>query len=796
VGVDGHRPGRRRRGARGAALGAIAAIWLAVPTAGGQASPNQAEDVLLDDVGPGWSPLECPGVDATATGAITCFAADNQPSPDVLAMSAAPLPAGVDPLAFVEASAGGGVAFETTGLGVAEGRVIHDPGATTFVLVMVSEGFVFNLILTTSGTPDAQAQSFLLDVARRQQAAAGGQASASDASGSRSPLDRLLLTPPLGSGLEILTTGNAPLDVNDIRPQARSDAVVDLLADVPSRVRILSSGSLPAVVVTLEEHPYELFAAAGLASLAEQSAGSVLSLDDPTLPDGIAFRFPFRGDGIGIAFRRGSYLAILVAPALGAEATVSLETLTRLAGIQAGLLPEGDTEPYVFPAAVESISLTVGLTTALCGTSFGAGSFAAVRARRRFGRRGVPLDIATGGSDVVDVTERARALRRRGLALLVADLAAVNVAVVGALAVSGAVRMPTGVGWLLLAAALIGGISFTVRWARSEVRSIRDGTARGAELQPSAAALGGGLAAAALLVGGMALLTAGLAGVAFGPSLGDLERSKRFGVEPTLMSATTLVVGIALLVAGGSVVRLARLWARAGARRLRARDPRPPILYLRSFEDDALRVPAVVSARRPFLELFAARGSDLFEESIAWQIAPHGPVVAVARPGRSPRSLGAARDQLSDEVWREGVVALMAAARAIVVILGSTDGLAWEMARLVANGRLGATVFVFPPTAAALVRERWRFASEVLAPAASSAAPPTLPVPAEIALAAVLDPSGQWRVAVSDARDEATFRVALDQAMAWLDEGAASSASTRSVDRAMLPTPPPAVPDR
>lgn len=181
-----------------------------------------------------------------------------------------------------------------------------------------------------------------------------------------------------------------------------------------------------------------------------------------------------------------------------------------------------------------------------------------------------------------------------------------------------------------------------------------------------------------------------------------------------------------------------------------------------------MTLPSVVSARRPFLELFAARGADPFEESIAWQVAPYGPVVAIGRPGRSLQSLGAARDHLSDDVWRDGISERMAAARAIVVILGATEGLRWEVAELVAGGHLEKTVFVFPPTTAETLRVRWTFIAETLTGSGAQVA--DLPVTTERILAAVRDGSGAWRVAVASVRDEATFRAGIDCAMGWLDE--------------------------
>jgi hypothetical protein len=248
--------------------------------------------------------------------------------------------------------------------------------------------------------------------------------------------------------------------------------------------------------------------------------------------------------------------------------------------------------------------------------------------------------------------------------------------------------------------------------------------------------------------------------------LRDLELAQRLDIAPRWLAAAEVAAGAVTLALAAAAVRLARMWARAGGRKLRDRDRRPPVLYLRSFEDDALRVATIMSARRPFLELFTSRGTGPFEESVTWQISPYGPVVAVGRPGRSLASLGAARDHLPDEVWRTEVARRMAESRAIVVVIGGTEGLRWEMTQIVLGGHLARTVFVLPPAEPDAVRHRWHATATALA--AAGVALPALPVPPERSLAAVADPAGAWWVAVADHRDEGSFRMALDEAIARL----------------------------
>ncbi len=339
-------------------------------------------------------------------------------------------------------------------------------------------------------------------------------------------------------------------------------------------MRVLSMGGQPAVFVSLEVQPYAIFAAAELAGMADLPADRlVTTLDLDGLPDAVGFRLPIEGgDGLGIAFRKGNYLALLITVSSGLDQAVTSQELVQLAKLQADLLPDGETAPYFFPSSARSIAVTVMFTTVICGGALAVGQFSAARGRRRSRRRGPAGRPPTvGAGQVSDVSRDAVTLRRRGLVLALVDLAALNAIVVGILGVTGVLRSPLVLSVTVLAAGVLGGILFTAWWARSELRRTREDDAFAAELRPSAAGVLGGLVALALLVIGLAAVTEGLAGLAFGPSLSDLQRSERVGVEPVLLDLAILIAGVGLLVLGGFVVRLARTWARTSAERLRAR---------------------------------------------------------------------------------------------------------------------------------------------------------------------------------------------------------------------------------
>jgi hypothetical protein len=90
-----------------------------------------------------------------------------------------------------------------------------------------------------------------------------------------------------------------------------------------------------------------------------------------------------------------------------------------------------------------------------------------------------------------------------------------------------------------------------------------------------------------------------------------------------------------------------------------------PVLYLRSFSDDARASKTV--------------GMLTEEEQLVEALLPFGPVLAVGRPGESLPEVGATRLYLSDDEWQERVARMMSEAILVVIRTGASHGLAWEV---------------------------------------------------------------------------------------------------------------------
>ncbi len=137
------------------------------------------------------------------------------------------------------------------------------------------------------------------------------------------------------------------------------------------------------------------------------------------------------------------------------------------------------------------------------------------------------------------------------------------------------------------------------------------------------------------------------------------------------------------------VVLAWRLWRRSrqygalGADEAMARDPRPPVLYLRSFADDG---ETLMGEQSWWMRRGAAIAAPVTpEQEMADLLDAVGPVVAIGKPGEPLPELGAARLYVSDDQWQAKVQELMKQARLVVVRLGASPGLLWEIEQALAH---------------------------------------------------------------------------------------------------------------
>src|SRR5438552_15113427 len=137
-----------------------------------------------------------------------------------------------------------------------------------------------------------------------------------------------------------------------------------------------------------------------------------------------------------------------------------------------------------------------------------------------------------------------------------------------------------------------------------------------------------------------------------------------------------------LLVArvGFRLLRSGWKYDAVSAEQLLASDPRPPVVYLRSFEaDDEIfpRPDGFWSKAATILIGYAVTFSP--EQELAEILNHVGPVIAIGKPGEPLPELGAARLYVGDADWKAKVTDMMARSRLVIIRTGSTPKLEWEI---------------------------------------------------------------------------------------------------------------------
>ena len=147
------------------------------------------------------------------------------------------------------------------------------------------------------------------------------------------------------------------------------------------------------------------------------------------------------------------------------------------------------------------------------------------------------------------------------------------------------------------------------------------------------------------------------------------------------------ISGFAVAWLGFLCLRRAQQYEAPSANKVLAEDPRAPVLYLRSFEDDS-RV-----ARRIEVSGFALGN----EESVIAEIFNTvGPLIAIGKPGEVIPYAGAARKYVGQGDWQACVRDLMLEARLVILRAGNTKGLWWEIAESAKHVRPEKLIFLIP----------------------------------------------------------------------------------------------------
>jgi hypothetical protein len=131
------------------------------------------------------------------------------------------------------------------------------------------------------------------------------------------------------------------------------------------------------------------------------------------------------------------------------------------------------------------------------------------------------------------------------------------------------------------------------------------------------------------------------------------------------------------------------------------RDRRPPVLYLRSFQDDGSYARnTLLESLVESLPLSTVSRRHSYEERLVKIVWCVGPVIAFGRPGEPLPELGAARMYLPNLIWKREILELMRSARLIILRMGPSAGLKWELSAAAAAVRPERLILYFEPRGA------------------------------------------------------------------------------------------------
>lgn len=129
-------------------------------------------------------------------------------------------------------------------------------------------------------------------------------------------------------------------------------------------------------------------------------------------------------------------------------------------------------------------------------------------------------------------------------------------------------------------------------------------------------------------------------------------------------------------------------------------------------------------------------------------------------------SLGASRERLSDREWQAAVLQHMYQAALVVIAVGATKGLLWEIASATRERLLDRVILLVPPDADENLRMRWA-ATAATVRAVGGPAIDLEGDPASLFTAQISANGIRW-ITVGDRRDEYTYMKAVQAALASL----------------------------
>jgi hypothetical protein len=174
--------------------------------------------------------------------------------------------------------------------------------------------------------------------------------------------------------------------------------------------------------------------------------------------------------------------------------------------------------------------------------------------------------------------------------------------------------------------------------------------------------------------------------------IGYLVSSLKLGssqaVFPVAMIVVFMVVGY--FTAFGDMIR--------HLRRPPTADVRPPVILLRSFDQDLEDFTHLPRSQQPRGWYGLGRSGVNLDAFLATEVTSVlGPLRALGNPAELLPEPGAERTYVHDESWREELVRLVEGAQAVIARAAFSEGLTWELQWIRAAGLQGKLFLLLPP---------------------------------------------------------------------------------------------------
>jgi hypothetical protein len=171
-----------------------------------------------------------------------------------------------------------------------------------------------------------------------------------------------------------------------------------------------------------------------------------------------------------------------------------------------------------------------------------------------------------------------------------------------------------------------------------------------------------------------------------------------FLILVTLFLFGLFIIGIPFVVnlLGRLTLMLARRTMQRSLHDIQGDDPRPPILFLRSFLDDLV----ALRPRRFLFEQWLLDGTSrsmTLDYLILSEGTEYGPTVALGNPEDPAPPYGVSRGYFENSTWQEAVADLSRRASALIVVADATAGIDWEIRHIVAHRYVAKTLFLLTP---------------------------------------------------------------------------------------------------